>query len=158
MKDFDKDTARNVAHSFATALRNSFDPQDPDRKVYREEEAPKRILSFLNFVEEKGIDPATAADILSTAIKSVVGQLTDGTIDAIRDEVQGFETGAPNHVTNNFALTAANDQDCYNLLKGGWTAADCYKQNSYLNSLDLNEIDFVWLNSYFADLFEEETD
>ena len=61
-----------------------------------------------------------------------------------------FETGAPNAVTNDFALTVVNDYSCYQLIMGGYSAADCWKQSAYLNSLDLNQIDFPWLNRYLA--------
>lgn len=67
-----------------------------------------------------------------------------------------FETGAPNATCNDFVLTAINDYDCYQLLKGGYKAADLYKHNSYLNGLDLNDLDFTWINAYLADSMADE--
>ena len=69
--------------------------------------------------------------------------------------VDGYETGAPTHECNDFVLTAMNDQDCYNLLLGGYSAKELYKHNSYLNTLDLDQLDFTWINRYLKEHFPE---
>lgn len=57
-----------------------------------------------------------------------------------------YETGAKNHATNDFILTALSDRKCYQALKDGYKADSLYKNHSYLNSLDLNELDFPFIN------------
>lgn len=63
---------------------------------------------------------------------------------------------APTPECAEFVLTAMNDQDCYELLREGYTASSLYKTSSYLNSLNLDRLDFIWLNSYIAERLREE--
>ena len=67
-----------------------------------------------------------------------------------------YETGAKNHATNDFILTALNDEQCYLALKAGYKADSLYKNNSYLNSLDLNELDFPFINEALHYAINEE--
>ena len=92
-RNFKRDRAYNYASSLATAIRNALDPNDPDRDQYRTEHAPARMASFLEYIEEKGIDPATASTVLQNALRNVIGQLTDGTLDAIREQVENANKG-----------------------------------------------------------------
>lgn len=63
-----------------------------------------------------------------------------------------YATGAPNGISNDFVLTVLNDEQCYFAFKHGVSsAADLYRNIPYLNSLNLDELDFPWINQYLEE-------
>lgn len=80
------DIARNYAVSFAVAIRNAVDPQDPDGAHYLGQLAP-RLKDALDYADPKGIDRAALAQSIIDAVTQELEWLTTGAAARLRDEI-----------------------------------------------------------------------
>jgi len=70
-----------------------------------------------------------------------------------------YETGAPNHETNEFILVASNDQDLWtHLVPNGGSPLELWANNrrrAFKFIEDIDKIDFAYLVNYFKSASED---
>jgi len=87
MFDYKSDVARNFCQSFATAVRNVVDPDDPGTEFYLKQLAPR-----LEAATDAAVRAGWTSDELSAVLNREIGQqlelIFSGQLQSIRDSIK----------------------------------------------------------------------
>ncbi len=85
--DWKKSIALNYVGSFAVALRNIVDPEDPATEHYRSQLGP-RLAAALERCDAAGFNRDEIAQAITMAVHRELGWITSGGLDSLRATIQ----------------------------------------------------------------------
>lgn len=77
----------NYARSFATAIRNVLDPEDPDTAHYLEQLSSRLNAALVN-ADERGVTRAELCWLISDAVRFELDMIASGTLNDLRSNIQ----------------------------------------------------------------------
>lgn len=87
-----KSIAGNYAGSFAVAIRNAIDPEDPSAAHYAQQMS-ERLASTLEYADTHGVSRDEVAEMIANAVAREMELLFGGLLTAIRNDVKRKNKG-----------------------------------------------------------------